>query len=104
MFETNTPKKAFFDKAKDSFRVEFDQALSDREYVNSYDIMLKDSDGFVVRHLSIWSEYYFYDMPKTRSYIFQDLEPNTNYTVTIKACGFWNNISENSLEEDIKTL
>ena len=43
-------------------------------------------------------------MPKTRSYIFQDLEPNTNYTVTIKACGFWNNISENSLEEDIKTL
>lgn len=97
-------KLTISDVTDTSFKLEFDQARIDEDYVNCYDIVLKNADGFVIRHLSIWSEYYFYDIPKTRSYIFQDLEPNTNYTVTIKACGFWNNISENSLEEDIKTL
>ena len=89
---------------KDSFRVEFDQALSDREYVNSYDIMLKDADGFVVRHLSIWSEYYFYDMPKTRTVEFSGLDSGKEYFLEIKAEGFWNNISENSLKATVRTL
>lgn len=92
------------DVTKDSFRVEFDQALSDREYVNSYDIMLKDADGFVVRHLSIWSEYYFYDMPKTRTVEFSGLESGKEYFLEIKAEGFWNNISENSLKATVRTL
>ena len=48
--------------------------------------------------------YDFYDMPEKRSYVFTDLDPKTKYTVTVKACGFWNNISENSLDADIKTL
>ena len=43
-------------------------------------------------------------MPEKRSYVFTDLEPKTKYTVTVKACGFWNNISKNSLDADIKTL
>ena len=87
-----------------SFKIEFDQARIDEDYVDCYDIVLKNADGFVIRHLSIWSEYYFYDMPEKRSYVFTDLDPKTKYTVTVKACGFWNNISENSLDADIKTL
>lgn len=92
------------DVTDSSFKIEFDQAKIDEDYVDSYDIILRDSDGFVVRHLSIWSEYYFYDMPKTRSYVFTGLEPNTSYSLTVKASGFWNNISENSLKAEIKTL
>lgn len=102
-FEDNA-KLVVSDITDTSFKIEFDQAKIDEDYVNCYDIVLKDADGFVARHLSIWSEYYFYDMPKTRSYIFTGLEPKTDYSLTIKACGFWNNISENSLEADIKTL
>lgn len=87
-----------------SFKVEFDQAEIDEDYVNCYDIIVKDADGFVIRHSSIWSEYYFYDMPKTRSFTVNGLEPNTQYKVTVKASGFWNNYSENCLESDTKTL
>ena len=36
--------------------------------------------------------------------VIHHLDPKTKYTVTVKACGFWNNISENSLDADIKTL
>ena len=97
-------KITFSDVTDSSFKVEFDQAQIDKDYVNSYDLILKNSDGFVVRHLSIWSEYYFYDMPKTRTAEFSGLEPNTEYSLTIKAQGFWNNISENSLNANIKTL
>ncbi|MDD6462973.1 MAG: hypothetical protein PUF57_03280, partial [Clostridiaceae bacterium] len=79
-------------------------AQIDEDYVNSYDLILKNADGFVVRHLSIWSEYYFYDMPNTRTAEFSGLEPNTEYSLTIRAQGFWNNISENSLNANIKTL
>ena len=87
-----------------SFKVEFDQAVIDEDYVDSYDLVLKDSDGFVVRHSSIWSEYYFYDMPKTRTADFSGLDPNSRYTLTVKANGFWNNTSDNSLTADIKTI
>lgn len=92
------------DVTDSSFRVEFDQAIIDEDYVNSYDLVLKDSDGYVVRHSSIWSEYYFYDMPKTRSADFSGLKSGCEYTLTIKANGFWHNSSDNCLTASIKTL
>lgn len=97
-------KLTISDITESSFKVEFDQAKIDEDYVNCYDIIVRDTAGFVIRHLSIWSEYYFYDMPKTRSCTVNGLEPNTQYKVTVKASGFWNNVSENSLESDTKTL
>ena len=87
-----------------SVKIKFDQALIDEDYVNCYDIAVKDSDGYIVRHLSIWSEYYFYDMPKSRTVEISGLMPQTEYTINIKACGFWNNYSNNCLATKIKTL
>lgn len=89
---------------ENSIKFEFDQAKSDTEYVNSYDITLKDTEGFIIRHLSIWSEYYFYDMPKTLCVELDGLDSGTEYSIEIKADGFWNNRSENSLKASVKTL
>ena len=43
-------------------------------------------------------------MPKTRTAEFSGLEPDTEYSLTIKAQGFWNNLSDNRLNANIKTL
>ncbi|MBP9988169.1 MAG: fibronectin type III domain-containing protein, partial [Ruminococcus sp.] len=100
---TNDAEIKFSEVTKNSFKIEFNQAVIDKDYVNSYDITVRNSDGYTIRHLSIWSDYYFYDMPKTLSYKFDDLEESDEYTVEITANGFWYNSSENSLTGKVKT-
>lgn len=80
----------------DGFTVEFDQAKISEEYVNDYNVIVKDSNGVTVRNSTIWSEYYFYEMPKTLSVDFCALESGT-YSVEIYANSFWRNKCEKAL-------
>lgn len=86
--------------------VEFPQAVEDdMPYVNNYDIILRrKADGVIVSQKSIWSDYYLYNMPATRSVKFENLKAGTEYTAKIKAEGFFKNASENSLTVEFKTL
>ena len=85
--------------------VTFTQAKEDDwGFVNSYDIILKTkADGVIAAQQSRWSDYYLYDMPKTCSFRFDNLEPNTAYTAKITAKGFFKNVSSNSLTVEFKT-
>lgn len=87
----------------DGFTVDFDQAAADEEYVNDYNIILKNADGVILRKTSVWSEYYFYDMPETLSVSFDALEKG-GYYVEIYANGFWENRCKTPLKSDIITL
>lgn len=86
--------------------VEFTQAVADdMPYVNNYDIILRrKADGVIVSQKSIWSDYYLYNMPATRSVEFKNLESGTEYTAKITAEGFFKNRSTNSLTVEFKTL
>lgn len=86
------------------FKVEFEQAEIDEDYVNCYNLVLKDGNGHIVRHSSIWSSYYLYDMPQKITAEFSGLDSNSEYSLTVRAEGFWNNISKDSLCTKIKTL
>lgn len=94
-------KIRILDSTDSSFKFEFDQAEIDEDSIDSYDIVLKDSNGYVVRHSSIWSGYYFYDMPKTLIAEFSGLEQGKDYYLEIKADGFWNNRSIDSLKINV---
>ncbi len=87
-----------------SFRVDFSQAtpVGDK-YVNSYDIVVKNSDGDIVKQLSIWSEYYFYDMPKTRGVDVTELDADSDYSVEIRANSFWMTTSQAPLKATVHT-
>lgn len=101
---SSAAKITVFDVTDSSFKVEFEQATIDEDYVNCYSLVLKNSDGHIVRHSSIWSSYYLYDMPQKITAEFSDLDTNSEYSLTIRAEGFWNNVSDNSLNANIKTL
>lgn len=89
---------------ENSFRVDFPQAIPEGdEYVNSYDIMIKNADGETVRQFSIWSEYYFYDMPETRGVDVTDLEADSEYTVEVRANSFWMTSSKENLKATAHT-
>lgn len=96
-------KSIVSDITENSFMLEFDQAKSDDEYVNSYDIIVKNKNGEIVKQLSIWSEYYFYDMPKSLSLKIDGLESHNLYSVTVKANSFWFTSSENTLSAFAET-
>ncbi len=89
----------------DSVKITFPQAVADDQpYVNCYDIILRTKkDNIIEAQKVIWSEYYFYDMPSTRSIDFTNLESDTEYTVKIIAKGFFHNVSSNSLVVEFKT-
>lgn len=88
----------------DSVEISFPQAKSDDDpYVNSYDIVVKNNDGLIVRSLSTWSGYYLYDMPELVSVRIDGLSPDTAYLVEITANGFWFNSSEKPLSGVIRT-
>jgi hypothetical protein len=92
------------DIGSDSATVEFDQANIDEDYVNSYDIVVKKAGcGCIVKQLSIWSEYYFYDMPKALRVSVDSLEPNTEYFISVTANSFWYTKSKEALSVMIKT-
>ncbi len=86
-------------------KITFPQATCDDEpFVNCYDIVLRrKSDNIIESQQSIWSEYYFYDMPETRDFIFDNLESNTEYVAKITAKGFFHNHSSNALVVEFKT-
>ncbi len=100
---TDDMKISFSNVTENGFTVEFPQAKIDEDYVNSYDIIVKNNAGDVVKCLSIWSDYYFYDMPKTKSAEINSLKSNKEYTVEIRANGFWFNSSKNNLIAKITT-
>ena len=89
---------------ENSIEIEFPQAkCADDPYVNSYDITVKNSDGFIVRKFSKWSEYYFYNMPETMKITVDGLESATEYTVEVKANSFWFTSTKTPLTVKAKT-
>lgn len=101
-FENDAQIK-FTNVNESGFTLEFPQAKIDEDYVNSYDITVKDGNGNTVKCLSIWSDYYFYDMPETKSVVISGLDSATKYTVEVRANGFWFNSSKKNLTAQIIT-
>ncbi len=73
---------------ENSVRVKFPQAKIKKEYVNDYNIYVKDELGNIVANKNIWSEYYFYNMPEFLTVDFEELEKG-NYHIEIFANSFW---------------
>lgn len=91
------------DVTEDGFRVTFDQAKTEDFYVNDYNVIVKTADGTTVRNSTLWSEYYFYEMPETLSVEFNGLDKNETYYVEVYAGSFWRTVSEKPLvSEKIK--
>lgn len=91
------------DVTADGFRVTFDQAKTEDFYVNDYNVIVKTADGTTVRNSTLWSEYYFYEMPETLSVEFNGLDKNETYYVEVYAGSFWKTVSEKPLvSEKIK--
>ncbi len=87
----------------DGFTVEFDQAKVKTEYVNDYNVYLKRADGLMVRNSTIWSEFYFYNMPDKLNVKFDGIESG-EYYVEIYANSFWKTRSEKPLVSEIIKL
>jgi hypothetical protein len=83
------------DITTDGFKVAFPQAKIEKEYVNDYKIIIKESDnGLTVKQACLWSEYYFFNMPETLSIAFYGLKPDTEYDIQVIAGSFWNTYSK----------
>lgn len=95
----------FSDIAENSFRVDFRQAnpAEGDQYVNSYDIIVKNAENEIIRQYSIWSEYYFYDMPETLGVDVNDLCSDTDYIVEIRANSFWMTSSKENICAKVHT-
>ena len=96
------PDDTFIDILADEngeMNITFSQALCDEEYVNYYKVVILDSDGCIVRQRMLWSEYYFYDMPKTVNLMIEGLIRGEEYTCRIYAYGFWNNRCDKPAEK-----
>lgn len=86
-----------------AFTVDFDQASADEEYVNDYNVVLKNEEGVIIRKTSVWSEYYFYEMPETLRVDFSGLDSG-KYFVEIYANGFWENRCKKPLRSELIDL
>ncbi len=95
-FEENA-KIEITDATPDGFTVVFDQAKTEKDYVDDYNIYVKTEDGVIVRSAAIWSEYYFYDMPEKLSISFDNLKKGNKYYVEIYANSFWKTKSKQPL-------
>lgn len=92
------------DVERDGFDITFPQAKADKEYVNSYDVTVRDKkSGLTVKKVSFWSHYYLYNMPETITYTVTDLAPATDYEVEIYANGFWFNRSPAPIKTEVRT-
>lgn len=97
-------KIEFDDLDVDGFRLKFPQAISDEDYVNDYKVVVIEKEtGVIVKQTVMWSEYYFYNMPKYLEIAYTDLDSETAYEVKIYANSFWKTTSE-PLCAEIKTL
>jgi hypothetical protein len=95
-----------FECADGSVTISFPQAIpaDGEQYVNSYDIVIRrSSDNEIVRQLSVWSGYYFTDMPKKISRTVTGLDGGTEYTAEIYPSGFFKNRSRTPLRGAFKT-
>ncbi len=98
-FEEGT-KLDIKDVKEDAFTVEFGQAKVETDYVDDYNVYLKDENGVIVRNSTVWSEFYFYNMPETISVTFDNLEKNKKYYVEIYANSFWKTRSKTPLKSE----
>ena len=98
-FEENA-KAVISDVKEDGFTVTFDQARTDKEYVDDYNVIVKNSDGVTVKNSTVWSEYYFYNMPDTITVAFDGLKKGVEYQVFIYANSFWDTRCEKPLVSD----
>ncbi len=98
-----TAKAEISDMAADGFTVTFDQAKISSEYINDYNIYVINKDGVIVRNSTVWSEFYFYDMPEKLSVSFEGLASG-EYTVKIYANSFWRNRCEKPLISEVIAL
>jgi len=81
----------------------FHQAKIDAFYVDSYYIKIYDAAlGSELKALSIWSEYYFYDMPAFMTWKIDGLESGKEYRVEIYAASFWNKYSKECITGNFK--
>ncbi len=80
------------------------QAQIDAFRVNSYYIHIYDKATHEkVKTLSIWSEYYFYDMPPTLFLEIDELESGKTFDIEVFACNFWNKLSKDCLQTTVTT-
>ena len=84
----------------DGLRIAFDHADGGGEDVNDYLITVRDKGGYVARRFSVWSPYYLSARPEKMTLTVPPLGPG-DYTVTVRARGFWYNESENVLTAGI---
>lgn len=96
-----TAAKPYFEKdalfavdcADGEVEIKFSQAKIDKEYVDSYTIVVKRaSDNIIVRQINVSSSYYLYNMPENITVKTQ--LSRGEYLIQITANGFWNNKSE----------
>lgn len=86
---------------KENVKIEFPQAKIDKEYVDSYTVVIKrTSDSIIVRQINVSSSYYLYNMPE-KICVETQLAADTEYIIQITANGFWENKSE-KLQKVIK--
>ena len=71
----------------------FPQARVNSDRVDCYQAVLKDKNGLQIRKINIFSGYYLYDMPKSLSVTFENVEKG-DYAVEIYAESFWKTVSE----------
>ena len=100
----DTAKAVISDVKEDGFTVTFDQAKIEKEYVNDYNVIVKNSDGVTIRNSTVWSEYYFYNMPDTITVAFDGLEKGVEYQVFVYANSFWDTRCEKPLLSEKITL
>lgn len=88
-------KDTFFkvDYSEGEAEITFGQAKIEKEYVDSYTIVVRKAENnIIVRQINVSSSYYLYNMPETVTVKTQLSEGE--YLIQITANGFWNNKSE----------
>ncbi|MBQ8764066.1 MAG: metallophosphoesterase [Clostridia bacterium] len=96
-------KAEISDVKADGFTVTFDQAKISDEYVNDYNIYIINKDGVIVRNSTVWSEFYFYEMPEKLCVSFDGLDSG-EYTAKIYANSFWKNRCDKPLISETVVL
>ena len=82
-----------------SLHVKFSQAYVKSDYVNDYNVYVKRKDGTVAAEKNLWSDYYFYDMPKYLELEFENLDSG-EYYIEIYAGSFWKTLSKKPLKSN----
>ena len=87
---------AISDKTENGFTVTFDQAKVKTDYVDDYNVILKNENGVTVRNSTVWSNYHLYEMPEKISVSFDKIKAG-KYHVEVWANSFWKTKTEKPL-------